>query len=102
MKYTLIHTNILGQVCTQNGDMYQSGSDSQTEFQFETFEEAEKHANSFIEKHPCLQCQITSKEEKSFYKIINNSKAQDESYQKYLSEMEKQKKNSLSLWNVLM
>ena len=58
MSYQLIHSDHLGQVYTQYGNLRRTNSTAAEVLEFPTLHEAQRHANEFIALFPELQCEI--------------------------------------------
>ena len=82
MKYRLFHTNHLGRVYSEHGNVCRKDTTAQMEFLFGTLEEARQHANAFVRRFPELQCEIHL-EDGSGVEIVRNEVAQSEFIERY-------------------
>lgn len=82
MKHRLVHTNHLGNVCSEHGNVCRKDTTAQMEFVFATLEEARQHARAFVRRFPELQCEIYP-EDGSVEEIVRNEEAQSEFIRRY-------------------
>lgn len=81
MSYRVLHTNALGQLCTQYGDLRRNDSLAPEELHFTDLESAETHGREFIDHFPELMCQIWSDQE--LVRELKNESAMEEFRLKY-------------------
>ncbi|WP_417376528.1 hypothetical protein [Gimesia maris] len=81
MSYQLIHSDHLGQVYTQYGNLRRTNSTAAEVLEFPTLHEAQRHANEFIALFPELQCEIVWGEGE--HETVVNRSAQDAYIQKH-------------------
>ncbi len=74
--YKVIHTNHIGQMYSEHGNLMRSDSTALREIRFEKRESALKHAKKYIEDFPELQCSIFDAQGNE--EVIRNAEAQEE------------------------